>query len=145
MLRKRDVRWVKRNLKLRIEYPKKPLGSKQRQHYYRLRRKTEETLQGLTTLLEILPEQQSKQTFNRENVGPFLKALFSLKGDDIEERRKRILELWHFMLIGSGHSGYRYVADLVGEDYLQLLTEAGINPIQALYVVASSTSSRLRK
>jgi len=137
MLRKRDVSWVKRNLKLRIEHPKKPLGSKQRQHYYRLRQKTEETLQGLTTLLEILPEQQSKQTFNRENMGPFLKALFSLKGDEIEERRKRVLELWHFMLIGSGHSRYSYVANLIGEERLQLLAEAGINPIQALYVVAT--------
>lgn len=137
MLRKKDIEWVKSRHTLHTQEPRKPMSNYERQRYYRMRPRVKETLEALTTLVETLPEQQLEQTFNKENIAPFLKALFSLKGDDIEERRKRILELWHFMLLGSGHGTYTYVANLVGKERLQLLTKAGINPFQALCVVAT--------
>jgi len=143
MLRKKDVEWIKTRYALHKEKPRKTMSNYERQRYYRLRPRIKETLEALVTVMNALPEQQLEQTFSKDNVGPFLKALFSMKVDDIEERRKRILELWHFMLVE--HSTHPYVIRLVGKERLQLLTHAGINPIQALYVVASSKSSRLRK
>lgn len=133
MLRKKDVEWVKSRHTLHREKPKKSMSNYERQRYYRLRPRIKETLEALTTLIENLPEAQLEQTFNKNNMAPFLKALFSLKTDDLKKRRKRVIELWDFMLVGSGFSGYSYGNDLVGRDVMRVLTSGVPNTIKAIY------------
>jgi len=135
MLQKKDIEWVKENRALHTRKPRKPMSNRERIRYFRIRKNVKETLEAITTLVQNMPEQQLDQTFNKDNVAPFLKALFSLKSEDPQKKCARVLELWHFILMQ--HSSYSYVADLVGKERLKLLTKAGINPIQAIYVVAT--------
>lgn len=131
MLRKKDVEWVKANFALHRRKPRKPMTTRERQRYFRIRKSIRETLEALTTLLENMPEQQLEQTFNKDNVTPFLKALFSLKTDDLEKSRKRVIELWNFMLNEFSRPTYGY--DLVGRDIMQVLTSGIPHTIQAIY------------
>lgn len=131
MLRKKDVELVKSYRMLHEKHPKKTMGNRERQRYYRIRQRIKETLQGLTTVMENMPEQQLEQTFNKENVASFLNALFSLESDDLEKRRKRVIELWGFLLTQC--SDFRYGYDLVGTDVMRVVTSGIPNTIQAIY------------
>lgn len=131
MLRKKDVEWVKANRALHTRKPRTLMSGRERARYFRIRKSIKETLEALTTLLENMPEQQLEQTFNKDNVAPFLKALFSLDTDYLEKRRKRVIELWHFMLMHFSQVKYGY--DLVGRDIMQVLTSGVPHTIQAIY------------
>lgn len=131
MLRKKDVDWVMANCALHIRKPRRPMTTRERQRYFRIRKSIKETLEALTTLLENMPEQQLEQAFNKDNVTPFLKALFSLKTDDLEKRRKRVIELWNFMLNEFSVPTYGY--NLVGKDIMKVLASGVPHTIQAIY------------
>ena len=131
MLRKEDVELVKSYRMLREKHPQKPMGNRERQRYYRIRQRIKETLQGLTTVMENMPEQQLEQVFNKDKVVSFLSALFSLESDDLEKRRKRVIELWEYLL--TQHSSYTYGHKLVGRDVMRVVTSGIPNTIQAIY------------
>jgi len=131
MLRKKDIKWVKQNRMLHMRKPRKPMTGGERTHYLRIRQKIKETLQGLTTLIENMPEQQLEQVFNKDNMSPFLNALFSLESDDLEKRRKRVIELWEFLLTQC--SRYSYGHKLVGRDVMRVVASGIPNTIQAIY------------
>jgi hypothetical protein len=131
MLRKKDVEWVKANRALHTRKPRVSMSSRERARYFRIRKNIKATLEVLTTLLKNMPEQQLEQIFNKDNVTPFLKALFSLETDNLKKRRKRVIELWNFLLMQC--SSYTYGHKLVGRDVMQILTGGIPNTIQAIY------------
>lgn len=131
MLRKKDVKWVEQNRALHQRKPRRPMRNPERQRYFRIRRRIKGTIEALISLLENMPEQQLEQTFNKDNIGHFLRALLSLESDDPERRRKRVRHLWSWLL--TQFSTYTYASNLVGKDVMQLFVADIPRTIQAIY------------
>ena len=129
MLRKNVKDWIKYEKMLResgAQISKKP---RQRARYNRIRKSATKAIEDLTFLLEYLPEKQLAQIFNKQNMKPFLEALFKLKG----ENRQRILELWRIVLMDLANT--TYVASLVGRERWQIMIHQERKPfaLGALY------------
>lgn len=125
MLRKNDVNWVK---EYRASFGFKqgsPMTGKERAQFARIRKRIEETLSGLSELLENLPEDQIRQTFTKNNLEPFLEELFTMDKTDLdekkeEERRKRILDIWS-VLFSSFLAREIYGFKILGSDIMPIL------------------------
>jgi hypothetical protein len=119
MLREEDVEWVKQNRALRTEKLRKPMTRKERARYFRIRKRIKATLEGLTELIENIPEQQLQQTFSKKELRPLLVKLFSVNSGDSAEKRRRIIGLWDilFKFLIDRIYGYK----LVGRDVMQVL------------------------
>lgn len=86
-------------------------------------------LEDLTLLAEKLPEELQDGIFNEENLGPLLRKVFRLKirtemsEDDLEKRKRRILELsWDLLnTLGSRDNAYA-----LAPRQMKTLTMAGL-------------------
>ena len=102
----------------------------QNTYNYRLKNYTIQALKDLAFLAEKLPEEEQAKIFNRENVSPFLQKLFSLKSNDEEKRRERVIGLWKALF---GIVGMTYALNLVSKEVWRVLASQPIPHIQALY------------
>lgn len=131
MLRKEDAEWIEKNRALHARKPKKVMTNRERQRYFRIRQRIKETLNGLTSMLKNMPEQQLEQAFDKDNMTDFLHELLSLESEDPEKRCKRVKRLWSWLL--TEYSTYTYAVDLVGKDVVQLFVGQIPQTFQAIY------------
>ena len=141
MLRKEDVELVRELRALHTREPKKPMSNRERQQYSRIRDRIEETLNGLTSLLENLPETQLTLTFTEKKknvrlIKSFMRHFFdvvlSLEGDDKKKRIQRVKIFWGALLIREAG----YAPNLVGRDIWRAIT-GQMDSLRALYYAAS--------
>lgn len=88
-------------------------------------------IKDLTLLAENLSEEEQDKIFNNENIEPFLRSLLSLKSDNEEKRRKRVIGLWD--AIFSNFLSPEYGLKLVKKDTWQALTMQQDNTLKAIY------------
>lgn len=99
----------------------------------RLRHYATRAIQDLILLAEKLSEKQQTEIFSSANMAPLLRALFSLKSDDIEKRRKRVIGLWKVLFMSEVMS-YGYGADLIGNKIMQILVRKSMDTaFEAIY------------
>jgi hypothetical protein len=90
VLRERNIKTVKRLYLLHIKNLKggkgKAMENRDRQSYSRIRLIVKDTLEGLTTLLKNMPEEQLCQTFDISSIvfKEFLRALLSLESEELK-------------------------------------------------------------
>lgn len=128
MLTKAMTKYVK-------SFPLKNGYTREIQNKYddRLRVYASQAIKDLILLAKKLPEKQQTEIFSFDNMAPFLRALFSLKSDDIEKRRKRVIELWRALFMSEVMS-YGYGADLVGKKVMQILIRKSMDTtFEAIY------------
>jgi len=147
--RMRNIEMLRKKVRDRIRHEKtlrehdmerKTKLPRERAYYNRIRKAALKDIKELTFLIENLPEKQLEQIFtvkrhkNKEQPAPldfFLRALFSLKSEDPERRRKRVRYLWSWLL--TQFSSYTYAANLVGKDVVQLFVGQIPQTFQAIY------------
>ena len=92
-------------------------------------------LENLALLAENLPEDQLAEVFNKQSLGPLVKAVFRLRikpemnEKELHERRKRILKLSYLTLtqIGTLQNAWALAPNV-----MRVLTKAGLSDIDPI-------------
>lgn len=96
---------------------------------------TKRGLEDLALLAENLPEDQLAEVFNKQTLGPIVKAIFRLRikpdmnEKELHKRRKRILELSYLTLTTIGFLSNAWT---LAPNVMRVLTKAGLSDIPTI-------------